>query len=185
MALNLVASVISNSSWPHGLYSPWNSPGQNTGVRSLSLLQGIFPTQGSNPGLLCCRWIFYQLSHQGNPRTLEWVAYPSSRGSSQSRNWTGFSCISGFFTNWAIREAGRVQNQHLWDKESLENGPRKSVREGGERPGKDDEHQGSHGRTVPQRRSISIISNVEKKLEEHKCFHWISQWGGFMSWWKQ
>ena len=40
--------------WPQGLYSPWNSPGQNTGVGSLSLLQGIFPTQGSNPGLLRC-----------------------------------------------------------------------------------------------------------------------------------
>ena len=47
----------------HGLYSPWNSPGQNTGVGSLSLLQGIFPTQGSNPGHSHCRWIFYQLSH--------------------------------------------------------------------------------------------------------------------------
>ena len=44
---------------PHGLYSPWNSPGQNTGVGSLSLLQGIFPTQGSNPGLPQCRWILY------------------------------------------------------------------------------------------------------------------------------
>ena len=44
-------SVVSNSLQPHGLYSPWNSPGQNTGVDSLSLLQGIFPTQGSNPGL--------------------------------------------------------------------------------------------------------------------------------------
>ena len=43
---------------PHGLYSPWNSPGQNTGVGSLSLLQGIFPTQGSNPGLQHCRQIF-------------------------------------------------------------------------------------------------------------------------------
>ena len=42
-------SVISDSSWPHGLYSPWNSPGQNTGVGSLSLLQEIFPTQGLNP----------------------------------------------------------------------------------------------------------------------------------------
>ena len=40
---------------PHGLYSPWNSPGQNTGGGSLSLLQGIFPTQGSNWGLLHCR----------------------------------------------------------------------------------------------------------------------------------
>ena len=39
-------SVVSNSLQPHGLYSPWNSPGQNTGVGSLSLLQGIFPTQG-------------------------------------------------------------------------------------------------------------------------------------------
>ena len=37
---------------PHGLYSPWNSLGRNTGVGSLSFLQGIFPTQGSNPGLL-------------------------------------------------------------------------------------------------------------------------------------
>ena len=40
-------------------YSPWNSPGQNTGVGSLSLSQGIFPTQGSNPGLLHCRRILY------------------------------------------------------------------------------------------------------------------------------
>ena len=44
--------------------SPWNSPGQNTGVGSLSLLQGIFPTQGSNPCLLHCRRILYQLSHK-------------------------------------------------------------------------------------------------------------------------
>ena len=44
--------------------SPWNSPGQNTGVGSLSLLQGIFPTQGSNPGLPHCRRTLYQLSHQ-------------------------------------------------------------------------------------------------------------------------
>ena len=43
-------SVVSNSLGPHGLYSPWNSLGQNTGVGSLSLLQGVFPTQGSNPG---------------------------------------------------------------------------------------------------------------------------------------
>ena len=60
-------SVMSNSLQPHGLYCPWNSPGQNTGVSSLSLLQGIFPTQGSNPGPPLCRWILSQLSHQGNP----------------------------------------------------------------------------------------------------------------------
>ena len=53
-----------------------------------------------------CRWILYQLSHQGNPRILEWVAYPFSRGSSWPRNWTGISCIAGgFFTSWVTREA--------------------------------------------------------------------------------
>ena len=61
---------------------PWNSPGQNTRVGCLSLLQGIFPTQGSNPGLPHCRQVLYQLSHKGSPRTLEGVAYPFSRGSS-------------------------------------------------------------------------------------------------------
>ena len=72
-------SVESDSLRLHGLYSPWNSPGQNTG--DLSLLQGIFPTQGSNPGPLHCRWILNDLSHQGSQRILEWGAYPFSRGS--------------------------------------------------------------------------------------------------------
>ena len=92
--------------WPHGLYSPRNSPGQNTGVGSLSLLQRIFPTQGSNPGLPHCRWTLYQRSHKGSPIILEWIAYPFSRGSSQPRNQDCVSCIAGgFFTNWAIRES--------------------------------------------------------------------------------
>ena len=60
-------SVMSDSLWPHGLYSPWNSSGQNTGLGSLSLLQGIFPTQGSNLGLLQCRRILYQLRHKESP----------------------------------------------------------------------------------------------------------------------
>ena len=104
-------SIVSNSLQPHGLYSPCHSPGQNTGVDSISLLQGIFPTQGSNSesptlqadplpaepqgkpkntrvgnlsllqwifptqelnqGLLHCRQIPHQLSHQGSPRILE------------------------------------------------------------------------------------------------------------------
>ena len=72
---------------------------------SLSLLREFFPTQGSNPGLPYCRWILYQLSHKGSPRTLEWVAYPFSSQTSWPRNWTRVSCIAGgFFTNWAIRE---------------------------------------------------------------------------------
>ena len=66
-----------------------------------ALLQGIFSTQGLNPGLPHGRRILYHLRHQGSPRILEWVAYPFSSGSSQPRNWTGVSCIAGgFFTNW-------------------------------------------------------------------------------------
>ena len=55
-------SVVSNSLRSQGLFSPWKSPGQNTGVGSRSLLQGVLPTQGSNPGLLHCRQILYPLS---------------------------------------------------------------------------------------------------------------------------
>ena len=73
----------------------WNSPGQNTGVGGLSLLQGIFPTKELNLGLPHC-----QLSHQGSPRILEWVACPFSGRSFQPKNQIGVSCIAGgFFTN--------------------------------------------------------------------------------------
>ena len=62
--------------------------------------RGIFPTQGSNPGLPHCGWILYHLSHKGSPRILGWVAYPFSGGSSRPRNRTVVSCIArGFFTN--------------------------------------------------------------------------------------
>ena len=79
--------VMSDSLWAHGLYpsrllSPWEFSSKNTGVGCHDLLQGIFPTQGSNSGLPHCRQILYHLSHQGSPRILEWVAYPISRGSS-------------------------------------------------------------------------------------------------------
>ena len=58
-------SAVSNSLRPQGLHSSWNSQGQNPGMCNLSLLQGIFPTHGSNPGLLHCRQILYHLSHRG------------------------------------------------------------------------------------------------------------------------
>ena len=64
---------MSDSLWAHGLYSSWNSLGQNTGVGSLTILQRIFPTQESNQGLLHCRQILYQLSYQGSP--VDWL-YP-------------------------------------------------------------------------------------------------------------
>ena len=67
---------MSDSLRSHGLYSPWNSPGQITGVGSLSLLQGIFSTQGSNPGLLHCRRILYQLSYQGSIKLFSKVTVP-------------------------------------------------------------------------------------------------------------
>ena len=99
-------SVMSDSLWPYELYSPRNSPGQNTGVCNLSLLQEIFLTQGWNPSLLYYRQILYQLRHKGSPRILEWVVYPFSSGSSWPRYWTRVSCITErFFINWAIREA--------------------------------------------------------------------------------
>ena len=69
-------SVLSDSLQLHGLYSPWNSPGQNSGMGSLSFLQEIFPTQESNPGLLHCRQILYQLNHQGSPSLPNWVFFP-------------------------------------------------------------------------------------------------------------
>ena len=98
-------SVVSSSLQPQGLYSPWNFPGNDTGVGCHALLQGIFPTQQLNAGLPHCRQILYQLSHKRSPEILEKVAYPFSSGSSWARNQTGVSCIAGrFFTNWSIRE---------------------------------------------------------------------------------
>ena len=123
---------LSNSLQPHG-NSPWNSLGQNTGVSSLSLLQGIFPNQWLNPGLPHRKWILglnpglphyrqilYQLSHKGSPRILEWVTYPFSRGFSQPSNRTGVSCIvGGWFTSWTIWEVTIVERKwvepwYLW-----------------------------------------------------------------------
>ena len=84
-----------------------DSPGKNTGAGCHVLLQGIFPIQGLNPGLSNCRWILYQFfGLREAKRTLEWVAYPFSSGSSWPRNWAGVSCIAGgFFTSWTTREA--------------------------------------------------------------------------------
>ena len=73
---------------PSGSSVHGDSPGKNTGVGYHALHQVIFPTQRSNPGLLHCRRTPYQLSHQGSPRILEWVAYPFSRGPPWPRNRT-------------------------------------------------------------------------------------------------
>ena len=73
-------SVEYDSLWPHGLYSSWNFLCQNTGMGSLFCLQGVFPTQVSNPGLLDCRQILYQLSHKGSP----WCSKEERRNKNQS-----------------------------------------------------------------------------------------------------
>ena len=65
---SLICISLYHMKW---LYSPWNSPGQKSGVGNHSLLQGILPAQASKPGLPHCRWILYQLKHQGSPRILE------------------------------------------------------------------------------------------------------------------
>ena len=84
---------------------PGDSPCMNIGVGCHVLFQGIFPAQGSNPGLPHWKQILYHLSYHRSPRTLELVAYPLPRGSFQPRNRTRVSWIAGrFFTSWATRE---------------------------------------------------------------------------------
>ena len=94
---------------PPGSSVHGDSLGKNTGVGCPALLEGIFPTQGSNPGLPHCKQILYCLSYQGSPRILEWVAYPFSRGSSWPRNWTRVSFIAGRFStreaHWGWRSS--------------------------------------------------------------------------------
>ena len=68
-------AVMCDCLWLHGLYRQWNPPVQNTGAGSHSLPEGIFPTQGLNPGLPHCRQTLYQLNHKRSPRILEWLAY--------------------------------------------------------------------------------------------------------------
>ena len=97
---------------PMDFSRPWNSPGQSTGVGSLSLLQGDLPNAGienrspSNTGLPHCRRFLYQLSHKGSPRILEWVALSLLQQIFPTQESNLVSCIAGgFFTNWALREA--------------------------------------------------------------------------------
>ena len=91
---------------PPGFSVHGNSPGKDIGVGCHAFFQEIFPTQEYNPGLLHCKWVLYRLSHQGNPRILDWIPDPFSRVSSQHRNQTRVSCIAGrFSTRWATGEA--------------------------------------------------------------------------------
>ena len=76
--MELCWQATSNSVSPCGPLCPCDSPGKNTGVDCHALLQGIFQTQGSNPGLLLCRWILYELSYQGSPTKILKYRYRAS-----------------------------------------------------------------------------------------------------------
>ena len=106
---------MSDSLQPHGLYSLWNSLGQNTGVGNSSLFQGVFLNQGLNPGLLHCRRILLPVEPQGKPRNT-WVGSLSLLQqifSTWELNWSLLK-KGRFFTNWAIRERSFKKITWLW-----------------------------------------------------------------------
>ena len=104
-----------------GLYSPWDSPGQNSGVGSLSLLQGIFPIQDRAQvshiaGGFFISWATREADYRVHgilqARVLEQIVFPFSRGSSQARDQTQVShTAGGFFISWAIREAQLITKE--------------------------------------------------------------------------
>ena len=97
-------SVMSNSFQPHGLY-PWNSLDQNTGVGSLSLLLGIFPIQGSNPGLPHCRQNLYQLNNKGSPTSIPGSGRSHGEGIGYPLQYSWASRVPQLLKNWpAMRE---------------------------------------------------------------------------------
>ena len=76
---------------PPGSSFHGDSPGKNTGVGCHTLLQGIFPIQGSNPGCPHCRHILYHLSHQGRPRSTAYGSYTRPRGLLDSKTYHLFT----------------------------------------------------------------------------------------------
>ena len=111
-------SVMSDSLRPHGPYSSSNSPGQNTGLGSLSLLQGIFPTLGLNPGLPNCRQILYQLSHKVSSKNagvdslslLQWIFL------TQEKNWDLLHCRQILYQ---LNYEGRIQHKFYLENNHL------------------------------------------------------------------
>ena len=98
---------------------PWNYTGQNVGVGSLSLLQGIFPTQRPNPGLPHCRLILYQLSHRGSPSILEWEAYPFTKGSSWPRNQIRISWTAANSLPTELSEEWTGMDETQWEARDI------------------------------------------------------------------
>ena len=97
-------SVMSDSFWPHGLFSPWNSPGQNTGVSSLSLLQGIFPTQGLNHRSPTLQADSLPTKPRGSPQFIKGTCY-----------WPDLPLFDVNFINWP-RLLARSQQSYFFPK---------------------------------------------------------------------
>ena len=142
----------------------WNSPGQNTGVGSLSLLQGIFPTQGLNLGLLHGRRILYQLNHQGSPRILECVAYPFSSGSSPPGIELGSPASQVNYlstelwwkprmTMWAYNFTARYNTQNNWN-----------------------EYSSKHMCTPVHSNTIHYSQKVEMEMVQIFLIGWVNKW---------
>ena len=115
-------SVVSDSLRLHGLQStrllcPWYFPGKNSGVGCPFLLQVVFPTQGSNPRFLHCRWILYQLSHQGSPRNPWKSSKISAYQDWGGTQWGIISWFGSFYSpkNYFVVEVTlNVSKVHLW-----------------------------------------------------------------------
>ena len=106
--------VYSSSVYSCHLFLISSASVRPTGVSSLSLLRGIFPTQKSNPGLPHCGRVLYQLKHQRSPRIPKWVACPFSMGSSQPGNRTRVSLISGGFFFFFFHQLSSQWSPSLW-----------------------------------------------------------------------
>jgi len=111
---------VSDSLQPLGLYSPWNSPGQNTGVSSLFLLQGIFPTQGLNPGLPYCRrqWqptpVLLPGKSHGQRSVVGYSPWGHKESDTTEQLHYNSHIAGGFLTSGATREAHRVEYEFIY-----------------------------------------------------------------------
>ena len=104
---------MSNSLWPHGLLHPWDFPGKSTGVGCHFLLQGIFPTQGLNLGLLHYGQTLYSLSHQVSCRKLNFTIINLKRtrvfaGAETTTSFKSVMCTTRGPVIWELSEQSMV-----------------------------------------------------------------------------
>ena len=94
------------------LLHPWDFQGKSTGVGCHFLLQGMFPTQGSNPGLSHCRQTLYCLSHQGSPCSPYWQVYTKTLGKSEGTKFN--KVFETFYKAKVIKQHGNETKTDTW-----------------------------------------------------------------------